>query len=217
MIIDGFEFAYILNPTKEQQLKAVEIDGNIISLIDYPDKEVQLKAVKQNPKSIKYIKYPAPEAQLLAVNIDADCVRYIEDPSEETQLVAINKCIENVRYIRHPTSRVQSEAIKQGSIYAAYLNNIDRHNQLLALYSNIYTVYLVKNNTFRYVDLDKITFKDDEKTCGYIEMFIEKYISVNKWIDNLKEKINESFPEDDFSDYVDEIYKKYWLEDITYK
>ena len=83
-LIDIFENKTDINDmSDEEQLAAVNRNGDAIRFIKNPSPEVQLAAVKQRGLAIEYIKNPSPEVQLAAVKKSGDAILLINNPSHE--------------------------------------------------------------------------------------------------------------------------------------
>ena len=90
----GYNIRYIHNPDKEIQLAAVQNDGYSIRFIHNPDKEVQLAAVQQYGSSIQYINNLTPEllvAYLNSKECPQELKEYLSDPKFDPQKLFLIK------------------------------------------------------------------------------------------------------------------------------
>lgn len=84
-----FKFLFNPNPTLDETIKAIKLDGSIIKKIKNPRKELEYMAVRQNPMNIQYIENPSQDLQLLALSLNVRSFLAMKSPSYETMFIAL--------------------------------------------------------------------------------------------------------------------------------
>lgn len=134
LIENGYSIRYVLNPTEEQCLLAVnsrplslvfiknqtvnickqsvEKDGLALQYVTRQTEEICLKAVAQNPYSFRYVVDQTYKLQLEALNRIPQLVDFIKDPDNHIFSYAIRINPRVITSIRHPSEKLCKLAIK---------------------------------------------------------------------------------------------------------
>ena len=83
----------IYSSTEEEQLKAVQENGDNIQYINNPSKKLKIEAIKNTSYAIMHIKNPIEELQLLAVKENPLSIIDINNPTEKVIQEAANEII----------------------------------------------------------------------------------------------------------------------------
>ena len=83
----------IYSSTEEEQLKAVQENGDNIQYINNPSKKLKIEAIKNTSYAIMHIKNPSEELQLLAVKENPLSIIDINNPTEKVIQEAANEII----------------------------------------------------------------------------------------------------------------------------
>ena len=116
----------IYSSTEEEQLKAVQENGDNIQYINNPSEEVKLEAVKNNGYSIKYMNNPSKKLKIEAIKNTSYAIMHIKNPSEELQLLAVKENPLSIIDINNPTEKVIQEAANK-IIYSRVSDYLLRH------------------------------------------------------------------------------------------
>ena len=133
-LIDIFENKTDINDmSDEEQLAAVNRNGDAIRFIKNPSPEVQLAAVKQRGLVIDYIENPSLEVQLAAVNQNGWAIQYIKNPSPEVELAAVKGYGRAIQFIENPSHELITlpSVIKIKDLYDNLIKKLYANNNLL--------------------------------------------------------------------------------------
>ena len=113
-------------------MKLIDIFENKTDINDMSDEE-QLAAVNRNGDAIRFIKNPSPEVQLAAVKQRGLAIEYIKNPSPEVQLAAVKKSGDAILLINNPSHELITlpSVIKIKDLYDSLIKNIYPNNNLL--------------------------------------------------------------------------------------
>lgn len=116
-------FQYIIKPTYNICLKAVELDGH--NLDDVPHvfrtEELCLKAIQSNPYAIKYIEHQTETYIINAIHTNPKCIKYITNITPEIELMAVKINGTAIKHIKSPSNELCIEAIKNNPKAIKYI------------------------------------------------------------------------------------------------
>lgn len=97
----------INNSSDEIKMREINTsDENIFKYLINPSEQVKLYAINIDWKNIMYINNPSIEIQRIIVRTHGYLIMYIDNPSEEIQLLAIQKSLDAFVHIKNPCQKV---------------------------------------------------------------------------------------------------------------
>ena len=133
------------NLSLDDQLAAVQQNGDAIRGIPNPSEQVQLAAVQQNGQAIRWIPNPSEAVQQMAVQQDGYAIRRIPTPSDQVQLMAVQQDWYAIRWILNPSDQAQLAAVEQDGWSIQLIPNPSEQAQLAAVQQNGYAIQWIPN------------------------------------------------------------------------
>ncbi len=153
---DGLMVRYLINPTEDDLIVAVEQNPASIKFIIDPPRSVQLIVakkdhthlkyckkvhfdavkviVKDHPEYIRLIRYKSQYlSELIAIN--PRCIQYCWIQYDSLQMEAVKLDIKMIMYINYPTEDVQKFVLMKDPELAKYVRNPDK--KILNLIKNL--------------------------------------------------------------------------------
>jgi len=128
---DGTRLGLIRNPTREECLEAVTLNGEELKHVRVQDEEICIAAVRQSAFALFHVKCQTPKICLIAVSNCGSMLRWVNDQTPEICLAALTNRLDVIKDVR---IRLPNEAITP-ELAALYEKSIKAHSELIEFVS----------------------------------------------------------------------------------
>lgn len=160
----GLTSDFLDNPTKENQLKAVEKAPWVLRFIPNASEEIKTIAVEKEPFAILFCPNPSDKLKTIAIKQDLGVLSFISDVPKPLYGYIVKKYPRFIRNIAFPSKELQMIAVKEDPNNLEYISLPD---------DKVVKYAILKDN-----EVKKYLFEDDNSFFNKIRRFFLKIKSL---------------------------------------
>lgn len=129
-------YNFIHNPTEENCIKVLELNGNYIKFIENQTEKICLEAIKQNPYTIRFVKNQTDNICFEAIKYNPYVIKFITEQKDSYCYMALKENYIVIKYIKNLTFEILQYAttINKNALY--FVKNLDFDLAIRVIKSN---------------------------------------------------------------------------------